>query len=267
MSDGMDGALADACRSGRLRWPGVDLPRLALAGYVANQAISEKTVRERADDLFLAAACAAGHPAAIAAFDREYLQQTRSYVGRLSLSEEMLDEVRQELRVHLLVDRPPRICGYKGTGPLGAWIRVVAVRIALDLLDASQKHGPVRGDHGDLAARVSATVAPEAELARNRMRPLLEAALEHAIGALPDRDKAILRFHYVEGLNVDAVGSIYRVHRATVARWLVDIRDRLLQQVQDRLAINLRMSPSEFRSVVGAMREDLRLSIGRVLGR
>ena len=267
MGDGMQAALAEAIARGHSRWPGVALPAAALADYVATQAISPDTVRARADDLYLAAACAAGDAAAIGVFEHEYLRQARAYLGRLSLSEEMMDEVRQEVRVRLLVDRPPRIAGYKGTGPLGAWVRVATVRIALDLLEAARRRQGAPAHEDDLAARVTAEVVrPEAELARARVRPLLESAVEQAILALSDRDKAVLRFHYVEGLNVDAIGAIYRVHRATVARWLADIRQRLLRSVQDRLAVNVRMSASEFRSLVGAVQEELRLSIGRILG-
>jgi RNA polymerase sigma-70 factor, ECF subfamily len=263
----MEAALVEVMARGRNRWPGVVLSAATLAEYVSSQAIPEATLRARADDLFLAAACAVGDATAIGAFEREYLPQVRSYLGRLALSEEMMDEVRQELRVKLLVERPPRIANYRGTGPLGAWVRVATVRIALDLLQAAQRHGPARSDDEALAARVAdEVVVPETELARARVRPLLEEAVEKAIVSLADRDKAILRFHYVEGLNVDAIGAIYRVHRATVARWLADIRQRLLRAVQDRLAVNVRMSASEFRSLVGAVQEELRLSIGRILG-
>ena len=40
-------------------------------------------------------------------------------------------------------------------------------------------------------------------------------ALESSIASLSERDRAILKFHFVEGMNIEALGTIYGVHRAT----------------------------------------------------
>jgi RNA polymerase sigma-70 factor (ECF subfamily) len=264
MPGAMEAALTAAMEQGRRRWPGVVLPETALAQHGVGHSIPEQAVRERGEDLFLATACAAGDPVAIGAFEREFLPHVRSFVGRMALTDEMVDELRQELRVKLLVDRPPRIATYKGAGPLGAWVRVAAVRIGLTLLGAAERNQARPAE--TLAEALIDGVVPEAELTRARVGPLLAAAVEAAIVALDDRDKAVLRFHYVEGLNVDAIGAIYRVHRATAARWLVDIRQRLLRAVQNRLVTDLRVSDAEVHSLVGAVGDELHLSISRILG-
>jgi hypothetical protein len=58
---------------------------------------------------------------------------------------------------------------------------------------------------------------------------------------------------------------VLRVHRATVARWLVHVRGVLLKQVCRRLSIDIGSSPSEARSLIEAVREDLHLSLSRLL--
>ena len=261
----MDAALASAIAQGRTLWPGVALAADELARYLDEHGIAAEVLEARPADLYLAAACAHQDPAAIAAFERTYLTQVRAYVARLDLSDEQIDEVRQGLRIKLLADRPPRITGYKGTGPLGAWVRVAAVRVALDLLgSASRLQG--RSEEGMLAGHFSEEGLPEAELLRARYRPVLEAAAERAIRALGDRDKAILRYHYIEGLNVEAIAVIYRVNRSSAARWLAEIRQQLLQSVQKELALEIRVSPSELRSLAAVVGEQMRLSIRRILG-
>jgi RNA polymerase sigma-70 factor (ECF subfamily) len=264
MSEGMDAALAEALSAGRIQWPGVTLPLAALAEHVGRQSLSSEVVRQRGPDLYLAAACAAGEPAALAAFEQEHLTRVDSYVARIGLTPEMLDELRQALRIRLLLDQPPRIGTYRGTGPLGGWVRMAAMRVAWNLLDAAAVAGARVADDGELAARV-AEAAPESELLRARCRPVLQAAVERAIGALDDRDKALLRFHYVEGLSVDTIGTFYRVHRATAARWLVDLRHRLMRAVRRTVAAELRLSPSEFRSLVRTLDGELRVSVSRAL--
>jgi RNA polymerase sigma-70 factor (ECF subfamily) len=260
----MEAALAAAMERGRTLWPAIDLPPERLAAHVQAQEIGERAVWGRGADLYLVAACAQGDPAAIAAFEKDYLTNVPAYVSRLQVSEEMLEELCQTLRVKLLADRPPRIVGYKGTGPLGAWVRVTTVRLALDLLSTTNRFRE-RTDADAMAAQLSEEALPEAELARARCRPLVEAAVKEAILALPDRDRAILRFHYVEGLNVDAIGTIYRVHRSSVARWLAEIRERLFHAVEEKLTLEMRIGASEFRSLVAAVREEIHLSIRRLL--
>jgi RNA polymerase sigma-70 factor (ECF subfamily) len=265
MGDGMDAALASAIAQGRTFWPDVDLTPAALAGYLDEHGIGASVLEARPADLFLVAACARQDPAAIAGFERAYLGQVQAYVARLELSPEQVDEVRQSLRIKLLAERPPRITGYKGSGPLGAWVRVAAVRVALDLVGtASRLRG--RSQEEALAGRFSQDGLPDSELMRARYRPVLEAAAERAIRALGDREKTLLRYHYVEGLNAEAIALIYRVNRSSAARWLAEIRQTLLQAVQGLLASEIRVSPSELRSLVAVVGEDMRLSIRRILG-
>jgi RNA polymerase sigma-70 factor (ECF subfamily) len=261
----MDAALASAIAQGRAIWPRVELQAPTLARYVEEQGITQGTLEARPADLFLVAACASHDPAAIAAFEEAYLAQVRGYVARLELSDEQVDEVRQSLRIKLLAERPPRITGFKGTGPLGAWVRVAAVRVALDLMGASARFKG-RSEESHLAERLAEEARPDVELLRARYRPVLESAAERAIRALGERERALLRYHYVEGLNAEAIAVIYRVNRSSAARWLAEIRQTLLKSVQTLLEAEIRVSPSEFRSLVAVVGDDLRLSINRILG-
>jgi RNA polymerase sigma-70 factor (ECF subfamily) len=62
-----------------------------------------------------------------------------------------------------------------------------------------------------------------------------------------------------------AAGVVYRVHRATVARWLAAIRSQVFECVCQKLSLKLRSSPSEVASLVRLVRSDIDVSIRRLL--
>jgi RNA polymerase sigma-70 factor (ECF subfamily) len=257
--------IARAAAAARARWPEIALRDEDFARHLRTAGVSGAFTSERGEELFLAAACAAAEPGALRALERDYLASMGAYVGaRFHVTDAFLDELRQAVRLRLIFDRPPRITGYRGTGTLRAFIRVVSVRLALDLVEARGRQ-PALMDPEMIARRFGASPAVESQLTRAEHGPRFQAAIEEAVVQLTAREKAVLRFHFVEGLNIEAIGRIYRVHRATVARWLVDIRGRIFRAVEQRMAIELEMSPSEFRSLVGLMRDELKLSFSRVL--
>jgi RNA polymerase sigma-70 factor (ECF subfamily) len=250
---------------GRQRWPDVELDLEAMARHVRALNVPAGSVDRRAADLYLAAACAAGLESAALAFDRSYTPQVETYVRRFRLTPDLLDEVRQRFRIRLLQGPPrPLIGQYGGLAPLDAYLRVCAMRIALGLLGPAGSRSVSIPDE-QLAREVNQ--GPDADLLviKNRYLPAFQAALESGVRALSARDKAILRFHFIDGMNIDALGTVYQVHRATAARWLVDIRRRLFESVRQQLALELRTTPSEFKSLLNAVGSDLQLSLTRLL--
>src|SRR5262249_492438 len=88
-------------------------------------------------------------------------------------------------------------------------------------------------------------------------------AVAHALQALATRERNLLRQHYLDGLTIDALGKLYRVHRATVARQIAAAREKVLDEVKRTLAT--RMSPSELESFLRMTRRDLGLQISTYL--
>ena len=83
---------------------------------------------------------------------------------------------------------------------------------------------------------------------------------------LTAREKTILRMHFLDSMNIDALGTVFQVHRATVARWLVSIRTHVLHDVRRRLSLDLGASSSEAQSLVRLLRSEVQVSIQRILG-
>src|SRR5689334_21849974 len=61
--------------------------------------------RVRVTDLYLTTACADGDAVALEQLDSRYLSRIGATVSRIDSSSSFAEEVRQELRVHLLVAR------------------------------------------------------------------------------------------------------------------------------------------------------------------
>src|SRR6185369_7238603 len=120
-----------------------------------------------------------------------------------------------------------------------------------------------------LAAHAEAFIGgghdPEIAVAKERLRQPLAAALEAALAALGAREKTLLRLHIVDNLTIDEIGALYRVHRATAARWLVSIRGSVLDAIRGHLGLSARPTSSEFRSIVALLRDELHVSVERAL--
>ncbi len=260
-----DSELALAYEAGRQAWPDVSLDQERFAERVRGGNVAPEDLPVRAADLFLAYACAEGDPAALRQFEAAILSRVEVYVARLGMSEPALDETRQRVRVKLLTGDPPAIARYRGRGPLAAWVRVTTVRLALDVAAANDVGGPGSTDRELLEMTAPLDDNPELEAARTLYRERFQAGLEAALAGLAARDKTVLRLHVVEGLNVDAIGRIYRVHRATAARWLVAIRDRIFQSLRKELGLRKLAASSELRSLAGLLRKEIKLSAARIL--
>ena len=257
--------LAVAFAKGKAAWPGVELSYEEFADRVRRNAVSPRDLAERAVDLFLATACAVGDRAALRAFEERHIQTMDAHLARSGVPREWLSEVHQRVRVKLLTGPEPGIGGYRGEGPLQALVRVTAVRVAVDVATAAAALRN-RPDDEILNVLVSMDAGPELHAAKSLYREKFRAAVEETLSSLSKREKTVLRLHFIDGLNIDGIGAIYRVHRATVARWLVAIRARALADLRQRLSLHLGGTPSELRSLVKLLREDIDLSARRILG-
>jgi RNA polymerase sigma-70 factor (ECF subfamily) len=244
--------------AGRRAWPGVGVSPQVLAQHLAHlQSRDGQPPTERfhrAADLYLACACAQGSARALAAFDAHFLSNVDSFVARFDISPQFAAEVRQELRVRLLMAAPgahPRIAEYSGRGPLGAWVRMAAVRLAIDLKRALR--APIEGPLPDAGE----TNDPELQLLKNRYTAEYQSALRAAWQRLSVHARRLLCLHYLDGRNLDEVGRMYRVARATAYRWIVAARESVLDSMMRTLRERLRLSRAEFDSIGRVVSEDL----------
>jgi RNA polymerase sigma-70 factor, ECF subfamily len=246
-------------RRGRAAWPELDLPDEVARAHFAGKP------SDHAEDLYLACACALGHPAALAAFEERHLAQVKVFLGRMKPAPSLVDEVKQALRVRLLVAPPgevPRIAEYAGRGTLTSWVRVAAIRLAIDLLKQSGATAP--GGEDELLDQIGGG-DPELEAIKERYREQVNAALRDAFAALSAEQRNLLRLSYRDGRSIDEIGALLGAHRSTAARGIAEARDAILAGAQRLLGERLRLTPSELESLVRLLRSQLHLSVSRLL--
>ena len=257
----MLGSIVEAARAA---WPALGVADAAFAGHLGAHAQDDPVAwleRVRGDDLYLAFACTCGDPAAVAAFDRVHGTEMRMLADRL-LPSAVAQEVVQTLHQQLLVaseGRPPGIAKYAGQGRLRGWLRVTTVREAIR---ARKKKGlEVPAEEQALEAVGTEGADPELRYMKALYKAEFREAFSDALSALTPRERTLLRYTVIDGLSVDRVGVIYRVHRATAARWVAKARERLIVETRRELMRRLAVGGAEQESILRLIRSDLDLSI------
>ena len=255
----------------RSAWPGVDLPDAVFVKHLAERVTGDTRpegvlARLHATDLYLACACAQGLPRAIAAFKAAYATEVATTLTRLGNSPAFADEVMQQLLVRHLVPaegRPARIAEYAGRGALAAWVRVAATRLAIDLRRRDKRHASSPPEAFlDLQ---DPAIDPELGYLRSRYAAEFNTALRNSFDSIEPRERNVLRMHFVDGLSIDDIGALYRVHRATAARWIAGARRKMLADTRARLSEQLTLTPSQFDSLMRLVRSELDVSLQRLV--
>lgn len=266
----MDRVAAAAARiaaAGRAAWPTVQINDEVIAQRLAARLREdpETKLEELHDkDLYLAFALAEGNDAALRVFEAELVPQIDVALRRLRLAGGTADEVKQALRFELLADERKRIGDYAGRGELAAWLRVSATRKALKTIrkvDREETLDEILLDHWP-----NATPGPESKHLRTQYTAELKKAIREAFAALEVRQRNLLRQHIIDELTIDDLARLYRVHRATCARWLADARADLGKHTRKKLVASLGLAKKdEMDSMLRFLDSDIELSISRIL--
>jgi RNA polymerase sigma-70 factor (ECF subfamily) len=262
----LDAAIEEAHRS----WPTLAIPDEAYLAHLGGKVAEADDPalflqRLRPADLYLACACALGNRAALAAVELECLGCVDQWVRRIDASPAFADEVRQELRRSLLCAEPPeapRVAAFSGAGDLCGWFRVCAWRVALRLLAQSSKEKVAGARPVD---EMPAEGDVELAILKAEYAGHFQRAFDESIRELTARDRTLLRMHYADGLSLDAIAKMYRVHRATVVRQLERARAHLGATVRRRLETSLDAERSEIESILRLIRSRMDVSIGSAL--
>lgn len=269
--DELEPALEALTRRGQASWPTVAVGEAAWADHLARHLtpgnIVDQLTAMRAEGVHLSLGCLAGNPHALAEFEGRLRKIARSALAATRLESVQIDEVLQDVRERLLVANDgaelPKLATYSGHGPLEGWLRVVLARAAVSSL--RRRRPDARHDDAQALIEHAASDDPQLEALRHRCAPTLAHAIEDAIGALPDRDRVLLRLHMVDGLTIDDLAAVYGAHRATTARRLARVRNQIFRGARERAMKHLGVGESEFASLMGLMLSQLEVTISRLL--
>jgi RNA polymerase sigma-70 factor, ECF subfamily len=221
----------------------------------------------RITSLFLAWAAASGHAPAARAFRDTCEGDLRQAVMRIVKNVPDTDEVAQRVLTLLVVGADggePTLLGYGGRGELSGFVRVAAARHALNFVMRSGKE--LASDDRIFDSVLDGTDDPEARLVRERCKAELRDGFAAALASLDTRDRNLLRHAFLEEMSIDAIGTVYRVHRATAARWVSAARGRLLDAFRGTMKARLSVTETELESLVRWARSGVDLSIERCFG-
>lgn len=269
----LDERLIELVEAARATWPRLEVPSETFIVRIA-RSLDEPgepgalLTELHASDLYLATACERGDAAAIDALVATQFPYLEAALHYIDASNALIDDVRASLLEILFVssgDTGPLIARFKGRSALRTWLRAVATRTALKMMRTSRRANQRRlGDSGLVDA---AAPLMDLELAHLRARygGELKRALEDALRGLSRRQRTLLRQHFIDGLTIDQLGKLYRVHRATAARWLVAARVALFDDTRELLTSRLGLAPSELDSIVRMVKSELDVSLHRLL--
>jgi RNA polymerase sigma-70 factor, ECF subfamily len=216
-------------------------------------------------DLYLAHGCGAGDRHAVAACDALLVREAGYAAAAARIDAAVRDEAIQVVRTNAFSprgDRPAAICDYEGRGALHAWLRVLVAREMVKRAGAQQRAVPLEDRLLDTPAVNDDPVMEELKL---KYRAELAEAFRAALEDLSSRDRTLLRYQLIDGLTIDDIGKLHRVHRATAARWLAAIRDGLVERTRTLLADSLGVDTVEAASIIRMVQSQLDVSVIRHL--
>jgi RNA polymerase sigma-70 factor (ECF subfamily) len=263
----LEPALRARVLQARDAWPGASLADEDFVRHVTAKLGDDPAAdldRLRLPELFLACACAQKDPAAIAHFERAYFAEVDAAVRRFDSLPMTLEDVRQRVREKLYLHDPPALAGYAGQGDLGGWLRALVLHMLINVATRETRERP----HGVpfFDAIVDTSADAEAAYLKEACRAEFEQAFIAALARLAPRDKVLLRYAFADGQSVDQIGAIFRVHRATAARWIAKARDQLVDETRAELMRALRIGEGDAASIVRAALSRMGTTLLRRLG-
>jgi RNA polymerase sigma-70 factor (ECF subfamily) len=262
-------ALVAAVARGVDAHPTVEVDPMLVAAHLGAHADDTRSpaswIPERnLPDLHLVCGLVQRVPAAVAVFESQLVPEMTHAASRLLGAERGADVVAA-VREKLLVGiegSGPRIADYAGHGELVVWLRVITIRAALSELRRDHRTVSIDDTLWDVA---SPKADPAIQLLKQESAALIKRAFHDGLAELTPRQRNLLRQHLLDGLTIDDLGAIYRIHRVTAARWLTAARADLWANVRRGLRKTLGISDSSIIDMLDDLRSTLDLSIERAL--
>ncbi len=253
-------------------WPRIAVPPRRFMRYLADRiparagALSALPAMHTSD-LYLAFGCMTGSRGAIEAFERQHVARIPAYLARGNAPADFIEEVKQRVRTRLFTaeaGRKRRLEAYSGRGPLAAWVRMTAMRIAIDL---DRDRDPAVSVGFEAEALKPATTDPELIYLKNQYGALVKQAIEATLASLSPHDATLLRLFFLQQVSHDALARIYHVPKSKVRRWLDEIRERIIEETRRFLVEELGVTKPRLDSVLRLVSSNLDPSIVRFLKR
>ncbi len=200
------------------------------------------------DELVMAWATGLGSVRAIRALEPLFGAAEEHLRGRGHAADVAAEAVQRARVILMIGDRgPPAVFSYAGRGALGAFVRVVCVRQALQQARATKRRAVVVDE---LRPYDSVGSDPELDLLRSEYRDQVNRAMLDAWTQLSRHDRFVLSLHLHARHSISEIATVYGIHRVNAARKLAAARTALLQATRVLLQGTLGVSPATASSVL-----------------
>lgn len=256
-------------QAGQAAWPEIVVEPARFAEELARRhalAQGAALAALKAADLYVAIAACDGDERAIAAIRTTLANEVKFAAAKTTASADQLAEVTAILSRTLFVDEPERqaaLRNYSGRGDLKSYLRVIATRELVRVVNKGRREVGIEDD--TLIDRLVPASDPELSILRAQYREVVDDAMRAALKTLAERERALLCYAFIDGMNVKQVGTVYNVHGATAARWITAAREQLGVRIRDELAKRLKITVDEVDSIVRLVQSRIDVSLDRVL--
>ena len=273
VSDECGHTLGRVVEHARATWPGLDVPAEAFVSYLAERLPEgadpvEALSTLHASDLYLACACARGIPGAIERFELHLAGTIDAFIRGVHGAASVSDDIRQALREKLFVvsgGGAPKIARYSGRGKLSSWVGITVQRAALNVVRRDSSRLESESSIDALSDSLPPGATPELDYLKARYRAEFREAFQKAVAGLTQRERVVLRHHYVSGLSQERIARLYRINQASVSRWISNARESIRRSAERELRARLNASASEIESIAALIRSQFDISLARYL--
>lgn len=270
LDDSLNEPLHELHRAGQSRWPQLLVTPEQFVGFLARQLppalhISQQLETLRPSDLYLVCALWLRQPAAEEILEARYMPRVHEVLLRLGISAPIIDEIQQDLYIRLIERQDDAITrrGYSGRGELTGWLCTCAVREARRRQKRAQREVTLEQTASTVLLNTKQT--PELEVLTGHMKAAFQRAFEGAIAALTSRERNLLRYHFLSRLSMEQIGSIYRVSRATAARWVAHAQERLGQMTRERFLTDTEVSAESLPRIMSLIQSRIGIDLSTLL--
>ncbi len=235
-------------------WPGVAVEPAAVRAAFEAKAIAASAAGLA--EIHLALACERGDAAALAAFDRAYLDVVPVALAGMRLPTATIEDVRAIVRDKLLADG--KLLAYAGQGRLRGLVQVTATRTAIDRIRRESREV-------ELPTRLVAPGDVELSLIKAQYRDAFVAGFAEAVEQLAQRDRNLMNLHFLGGVTLERLAQMYDVHRATVVRWIAAAREAIFAGTRAHVAKTLGAPAEELDEMFALVQSRVELSMERLL--
>jgi RNA polymerase sigma-70 factor, ECF subfamily len=202
------------------------------------------------EDLFLAMGCSRQDRVSWEHFADEYSPLLRKFSTQVCGDSGEGEDLAQEITVKMLTEGN-RMAGYNGRGSLAGWLRAAVAHAAVDRFRRARRLVSLEdsSNSGALADWMDTGEADSEEALDSRWGPIISNAVSESISRLAARDRLVLGLYYLRGISLLAIGRQFRIHEATVSRWIERLRRDIRKQLEKDLRKKHGLRTNDIRSL------------------